>query len=111
MTTVIKEDVLALIDEFQRGTRRPKILRGNLAELRVRVAEMPAAPDQNWVPVKEGKPKDTEFRWLTVHSKLVKGYWDPHAKIFRDMFAGPLYDVTAWYKDPKPYPYGGFKRK
>ena len=84
MTNIIKEDVLALIDEFQRGTRRPKILRGNLAELRVRVAEMPAAPDQNW---------------------------DPHAKIFRDMFAGPLPDVTAWYKDPKPYPYGGFKRK
>jgi len=107
-TQILKSTVLGLIDDLQKGTRRPKLLRGNLAELRIRVAELPPAPDPNWVEVSDGKPKDNDFRWLTVHSKLVKGYWDPHAKIFRNTVGVPIHDVTAWYKDPRPYPYGGY---
>lgn len=108
--TVYKQAVLSLIDELIRGNRKT-VKRSDVQDLRKRILDMGVTTDPNWVRVQDQEPPGHRMMYVTCHNSVTTAWWDPSALCFKTVLDVPLRDVTAWYKEPRPYPYQriGFK--
>ena len=108
--TVYKQAILSLVDELIRGNRK-SVKRGDLQLLRKRILDMGVTTDPNWVRVQDHEPPGHEMMYVTRYNKVMKAWWDPSALCFKTVLDVPLRDVTAWYRQPRPYPYQRIEAK
>lgn len=101
--TVYKQAVLSLVDELLK--RRKTVKRSDMQDLRKRILDMNVTADPNWVRVQDQEPPGHKMMYVTRHNCVTTAWWDPSALCFKTLFDVPLRDVTAWYREPMPYPY------
>ena len=102
--TIYKQAVLSLIDELIRDNRKT-VKRSDVQDLRKRILDMGVTTDPNWVRVQDQEPPGHTMMYVTRCNSVTTAWWDPSAMCFKTIFNVPLKDVTAWYREPKPYPY------